>query len=84
MENLSGMINDIVSWLEESTGFEFFSSGNKIKCLNKMVGASLSALINAHWIYDPEQTDKRCAYLRGVGEDMHILIKLHKDTYFIE
>ena len=54
--------------------------GTDLRCRSKIIGEKIEEKINDAWSYDIDRPDKRCAYLHGVGENLHLHIQVHKNT----
>ncbi|GAG88238.1 unnamed protein product, partial [marine sediment metagenome] len=38
---------------------------------------------NAHWIYDPERLEKKCAKFHNTGQGVHIHLQVHRNTKYL-
>ena len=54
--------------------------GTDIRTRNKGVGEAMEKEINDKWVYDPERTDKKVAFLHGLGANLHLHIQVHPNT----
>ena len=54
--------------------------GIDLRCRNKVVGHELEYLVNYFWLYDPTRPIKECAFLHGVGANLHLHLQVHPNT----
>ena len=55
--------------------------GVDLRCRNEALGLEIQDLINRHYIYDSERTEKNCALLHGSGNNLHLHVQVHRNTH---
>jgi hypothetical protein len=44
------------------------------------VGSMVESLINSRRLYDPKRPEKKCCFLHGAGNNLHLHIQVHPNT----
>ena len=54
--------------------------GVDLRMRSRSVGKAVETLINNKYSYDPSRPEKACAFLHGIGSNMHLHLQVHPNT----